>query len=92
VTDTIDPRSITAVERPWLDAVKTLPDLAALRRNVIGAGHPPETASGLVGWLVAKQQGDIDVTSSRTRSKYRRILVELGDPTESPPKTIRRVA
>ena len=55
-----------------------LDDLAELRRRVIEAGHSASVANGLVGWLLSKTAGETDVSESRTRSKYRKILAELG--------------
>lgn len=52
-------------------------DLASVRENVLAAGHAPAVADGIVGWLVAKANGQPDLTSSKTRSRYRRILAEL---------------
>ena len=83
MSNTTDRRDITAAERPWLAAIDTLPKLAELRRRVISAGYSAGTAGALVGWLVAKQHGDPDTTSPKSRSSYRRILEQLGGP--SPP-------
>ena len=66
-------------------------DLAELRRRIVDAGHPAQTASGIVGWLVAKTAGDPDPTSAPTRSQYRKILAEL-EPLHGPdPEDDRRL-
>jgi hypothetical protein len=83
VTDTTDRRDVTAAERPWLASIDTLRGLEELRRRLVSAGHPPSLAAGLVAWLNAKKHGSPDDTSAPTRSRYRRILAQMGDP--SPP-------
>lgn len=65
-------------EADWLPS--DLDDLAALRRQIIEAGHPGHVANGLIGWLLAKAVGERDATSPTTRSKYRKILAGLEAP------------
>lgn len=59
---------------------ESVEDLAELRRRIIAAGYSASVANGLLGWLVSKGAGEADVTESKTRSKYRKILAELGAP------------
>lgn len=63
-------------EAAWLPA--TLDELEDVRGRLVDAGHPPPIVNGLTGWLVAKALGERDATASDTRSRYRRILAELG--------------
>ena len=71
---------------------ESVEDLADLRRRVIAAGYPQQTASGIVGWLVAKAAGDPDLTSAPTRSQYRKILAELDDSPNQPVRQLEVVA
>lgn len=63
----------------------TMETLTELRARLVAAGHPAATVNGLLGWLVAKSEGDHFSTSRKTSSKYRTILRELdaSDPVRS---------
>lgn len=58
----------------------SLEELEDVRRRLVAAGTRPATASGVVGWLLAKAHGE-DPTDSVTRSKYRKLLTSIGVPT-----------
>jgi hypothetical protein len=75
----VDPRSIRE-EGPWLAWLNTLDDAAELRALVLEAGESAPIAGGLVAWLIAKKSGHPDLSESKTRAKYRRLLAELGPP------------
>jgi hypothetical protein len=74
----VNPRSITDAERPFVERL-TLDDQADLIRRVRDLGYADGTALGLAGWLAAKAAGLDDESSSATRAKYRRILQEVKD-------------
>ena len=72
----VNPRSITDRERPFLIAL-TVNRQAQLVERVRELGYSDATALGLVGWLALKAAGGRDVTSQTTRAKYRAILDEV---------------
>lgn len=83
---TVNPRSITDAERPWLDAW-SLPVQVQLL-NLVKARVGNEVALSMAGWLTAKHDGQ-DLGSMATRARYRKILRELAaegvtpDPSSS---------
>lgn len=58
--------------------------LNELRLQALDAGYPAPQVHGLCGWLVSKNAGDPDVTSSATRSRYRQMLTEILDVQPDP--------
>jgi hypothetical protein len=72
----INPRSITD-EGPFIPA--SLADVIDLRQRVLDAGHSESVANGVVGFVVAKAAGEATPLTDVTRSRYRRILRELGE-------------
>lgn len=65
--------------------------LRRLRRRLVSAGCTSADLNGITGWIVAKAMGEPDTTHAGTRSRYRRILREVGasDPTDSPKRSAR---
>lgn len=83
----VNPRSITEVERPWLENLTTS-DLAYLMKMVRDRGYSASQARGLAGWLVEKAQGvpDSEIgAGSATKAQYRKILSELAESIGAPP-------
>lgn len=76
MTAPTNPRSIRE-ERAFLDA--DVDDLRAIHDAVIELGESPRVARNLVGWLVLKQTGGEDRTSSNTRSEYRKIIARIAN-------------
>jgi hypothetical protein len=76
-------RDLTEREAPFLP--ETFDELLELRRQLRAAGHSPAVVNGVVAWLVGKAAGEPDESAATTRSRYRRILSDLGAPTTVPP-------
>ena len=80
--------SIRAQEAAFLP-IRSVEQLAAIRQAIIDAGEPPQTASGVVGWLLVKNAGEHDDTSGPTRARYRKILAQIeGSPIIHDPATV----
>lgn len=73
-------------EAAWIP--RTFDELEELRRRLTSAGHAVSVVSGVTGWLVGKALGEDDLTTSPTRSRYRKILrdleTSLGGPDDDP--------
>jgi hypothetical protein len=78
----INPRSITEVERPWLEAMAN--DHAAavsrLKAELRKRGVSSTTIMGMVGWLGLKAAGEHDDANQSTKAKYRAILRDVDCP------------
>lgn len=72
--------NITDAERPWLEGfdVRRQATLIRLARAV---GVPEQVALGLAGWLAVKAADLPDNTNGSTRARYRRLLRDLGRPS-----------
>lgn len=83
---TVNPLSITDVERPYLDL--TASQLAAVAEQLLRSESSLQVRN-LVGWLVLKGQG-IDEASAPSRARFRNILRERA-PIVPPPQHGERV-
>lgn len=63
-------------EASWIP--RSFDDVEDLRERLIEAGHSAAIVNGLTGWLMAKALGHVDETSASTRTRYRKVLAELG--------------
>jgi hypothetical protein len=84
VTRSVNPRSITDAERPWL-ADWTPGTQRVLIRALRGRGHPNNMAFGILGMITAKALGEPDGLSNDTRVRYRKALRQLADAGITPP-------
>jgi hypothetical protein len=75
----VNPRSITDAERPFLASGLTVEDQADLIDRVRELGYAEQIGLSLAGWLAGKAAGRPDGTSATTRATYRRILQEVRD-------------
>lgn len=82
-TSTVNPRSI-GIEGHYTTG--NVAELAELKRRLLAAGVSKNLALGLIGWLVDKAAGSPDLTASDTRSRYRKLLAELGDELPDDPR------
>lgn len=57
----------------------SIDELVALRDRVMAIGESRGRAEGLCMWVLAKQRGEPDTTSSRTRAYYRMVLRRLDE-------------
>jgi hypothetical protein len=78
----INPRSITEVERPWLEAMANdhAGAVSRLRAELRSRGVSAQVTMGLVGWLTIKAAGQRDEAGQPTRARYRAILRDLDCP------------
>lgn len=78
----INPRSITEVERPWLDAMAHdhARTIGQLRQQLRARGYSATVAMGLTGWLATKAAGQHDDAGQATKARYRAILRDLDCP------------
>lgn len=68
-------------EGVWIPDADQVAELIELRVQIIELGESTTTANGIIGWLVSKAAGERDTTGPATRSKYRKVLAQLGrDP------------
>lgn len=81
---TVNPRSITDAERPWLDNW-TPGTQRILIRALRGRGHPNNMALGIIGMITAKALGEPDGLSFGARAKYRNALRQLAEGGITPP-------
>jgi hypothetical protein len=84
-----DDRGVTEVEVPWL----SLPEdqiLPTVMEAAEAAGYSPTLADGLAAYLWRKKRGLASGRTNVTRTKYRRILAELGPPAPAPAGSRRR--
>lgn len=79
---TVNPRSITDVERPWLDAMIIDPagTVDRLQSGLRQRGHSSARILGLTGWIVTKANGLRDDADQATKARYRAILRDLDLP------------
>lgn len=65
--------------------------LRRLRARLTEAGCSSADVNGITGWIVAKAMGERDTTHANTRSRYRKILRQVGvpDPDDQPKRSRR---
>ncbi len=73
--------SVTEAERPWVEGY-TLKRQSMLVDLVREAGHSNAIALAVAAWVGEKALGKRDFTPPNSRSRYRRILEEVGPPPE----------
>lgn len=63
--------------------------IAQARARLVAAGRSSAEVQGITGWLVGKALGEPDTTTGSTRTRYRKILREVGsaDPTDDPKRS-----
>jgi hypothetical protein len=80
----VNPRSITEAERPWLEQWHRLEVQGALI-EAVRERHGNQQALGIAGYIGAKANGLVDKTDSKTRARYRKVLDELQAKGITPP-------
>ena len=86
----MNPQGNNQFDRPELAHIPaTLDDLAELRRRLAELDVSPQAAKGVVGWLLELATGE-DTTSEPTRTRYRKVLVELDRHAPGPKRRRRR--
>lgn len=76
----LNPRSITAVERPWIDKWSTATQTDLLEK-LNAAGVSRRIAWGVAGYLGDRAAGArADIVTNSTKARYRKLLLLVGPP------------
>lgn len=81
-------RDLMPAEAPHLP--QTLDDVAAVGDQLRELGYGAPAVAGLESWLIRKALGRPDRTAATTRSRYRKMLAELGTLPPAAPTRRRR--
>jgi hypothetical protein len=65
----------------------SLEELEVVRQRLLDHGISPAVTGGIVAWLLAKAHGADDPTNGATRTRYRKILADIGVPIGTGPES-----